>query len=184
MNRKIVFLGRSLAKYVKAGENIGIINFSKDVEIVSFGSKIKKRLGKIEKDGRSGYLLVVTGHQGEPKATLSRMVDKQMPFKFFPEDHVIFSCTVIPSKINIENRERIEMKLKNRHVRIFKDIHASGHASREDLRDLINLVKPKHIIPAHGEEDMKKALADLAIEKGYELGKTVHILHDGQKVRL
>ena len=40
MNRKIVFLGRSLAKYVKAGENIGIINFSKDVEIVSFGSKI------------------------------------------------------------------------------------------------------------------------------------------------
>ena len=76
------------------------------------------------------------------------------------------------------------MKLKNHHVRIFKDIHASGHASREDLRDLINLVKPKHIIPAHGEEDMKKALADLAIEKGYELGKTVHILHDGQKVRL
>ena len=183
MNRKIVFLGRSLAKYVKAGENVGLINFSKDVEIVSFGSKIKKKLRHIEKSGRSSYLLVVTGHQGEPKATLSKMVDNQMPFKFFPEDHVIFSCTVIPSKINIENRERIEMKLKSHHVRIFKDIHASGHASREDLRDLINLVRPKHIIPAHGEEDMKKALAELAIEKGYASNK-VHLIKDGGKVVL
>jgi len=183
MNRKIVFLGRSLAKYVKAGENIGIIDFSRDVEIVSFGSKIGKKLRKIEKDGRSSYLLVVTGHQGEPKATLSKMVDKKLPFKFFPEDHVIFSCTVIPSEINKSNREMIERKLKESHVRIFKDIHASGHASREDLRDLINLVKPEHIIPAHGEEDMKRALADLAIEKGYS-ADNVHLINDGEKLVL
>ena len=101
-----------------------------------------------------------------------------------PEDHVIFSCKTIPTPTNIENRKKLEMALHDRHVRIFKDVHQSGHAAREDLRELVRMVKPKHIIPAHGEEDMKKALADLAIEKGYELGKTVHILHDGQKVRL
>jgi len=182
MNRKIVLLGRSLAKYVQAGENIGIINFSQDVEIVKFGSKIKKRLKKISKERRDKYLLVVTGHQGEPKATLSKMARKEIPFKFFPEDHIIFSCTVIPSEINIENRIKLEDQLKSYGVRIFKDIHTSGHASREDLRDLINLVKPKHVIPAHGEPDMKQALVDLCLEKGYKKDKTVHILKDGSKL--
>ena len=184
MNRRIILLGRSLAKYVKAGENIGIINFSKDVEIVKFGNKIKKRLKKISKERRDKYLLVVTGHQGEPKATLSKMARKEIPFKFFPEDHIIFSCTVIPSEINIENRLKLEDQLKSYGVRIFKDIHASRHASREDLRDLINLIKPKHIIPAHGEPDMKQALVDLCIEKGYKKDKTVHILKDGSKLTL
>ena len=73
----------------------------------------------------------------------------------------------------------LEKKLREYGVRIFRDIHASGHASREDLRDLINLINPEHIIPAHGEEEMKQALVDLAIEKGYKKGKTVHLVHDG-----
>jgi len=182
MNRKIVFLGRSLAKYTQAGEKIDIINFSKEVEIVKFGKQIKKRLKKIEKDGAEKYLLVVTGHQGEPKSTLSKMVNGEIPFKFNSEDHVIFSCTVIPSDINIHNRAELEKRMRAHGVRIFRDIHASGHASREDLRDLINLVKPSNIIPAHGDDEMKEALVDLAIEKGYKKGKTVHMIHDGDKV--
>jgi ribonuclease J len=182
MNRKIIFLGRSLAKYTKAGEKIGIINFSKDAEIVKFGKQIKKRIKKIGKSSRGKYLFVVTGHQGEPKSTLSKMVRGEIPFKFYSEDHVIFSCTVIPSEINIQNRAELEKRLREYGVRIFRDIHASGHASREDLRDLINLVKPKHIIPAHGEEDMKQALADLAIEKGYKKGRTIHLVNDGNKL--
>ncbi|MEA2037479.1 MAG: RNase J family beta-CASP ribonuclease [Nanoarchaeota archaeon] len=182
MNRKIVFFGRSLAKYTKAGENIGLVNFSKEVEIVNFGKQIKKRLKKIEKDGIEKYLLVVTGHQGEPKSTLSKMVDGIIPFKFHSEDHVIFSCTIIPSEINIQNRAELERRMREHGVRIFRDIHASGHASREDLRDLLNLVVPKNIIPAHGEEDMKEALVDLAVEKGYKKGKTVHLVNDGDKI--
>ena len=126
--------------------------------------------------------MVVTGHQGEPKSTLSKMVNGTLPFKFSSEDHVIFSCTVIPSEINIENRAELEKRLRGYGVRIFRDIHSSGHASREDLRDLINLVNPEHIIPAHGEEEMKQALADLAIEKGYKKGKTIHLVHDGDKI--
>jgi len=182
MNRKIVFLGRSLAKYTQSGENIGLINFSKDVEIVKFGKQIKKKLKQIEKSGKEKYLMVVTGHQGEPKSTLSKMVNGILPFRFNSEDHVIFSCTVIPSEVNIQNRTELEKRLRGYGVRIFRDIHSSGHASREDLRDLINLVKPKHIIPAHGEKEMKEALVDLAIEKGYKKGKTVHIVHDGDKL--
>tara|TARA_B100001971_G_C18245310_1_gene573824 strand:- start:1010 stop:2341 length:1332 start_codon:yes stop_codon:yes gene_type:complete len=181
MNRKIVFLGRSLAKYVGAAEKIGLVNFSKDVEIVKFGSKIKKRIRKLEKE-RSKYIIVVTGHQGEPKATLSKMARKEIPFTFRPEDHIIFSCTIIPSSVNIENREKLEDQLKTYGVRIFRNIHVSGHASKEDLRDLLNLIKPKHIIPAHGDSSMKKALADLAVEKGYTVGKTVHLIKDGSKL--
>ncbi len=182
MNRKIVFLGRSLAKYTQAGEKVDIVNFSKEVDIVKFGKHIKKKIKQIEKEGKEKYLLVVTGHQGEPKSTLSKIVNGEVPFKFSSEDHVIFSCTVIPSEINIKNRAELEKRLREHGVRIFRDIHASGHASREDLRDLLNLVNPKHIIPAHGEKDMKEALIDLAIEKGYKKGKTVHLINDGDKV--
>lgn len=182
LNRKIVFLGRSLAKYVKAGEDIGIIDFSKDVEIVKYSSKIKRRLKELDKKRRK-YLLVVTGHQGEKKATLSKIARKVFPFKLKPEDHIIFSCTVIPSEINIKHREILEEQLKQHHVRIFKDIHVSGHAAREDLRDLINLVKPKHIIPAHGDLNMRNALADLAYEMGYNK-EFIHIVNDGKKIHI
>lgn len=182
LNRKIVFFGRSLAKYTKAGEDIGIIDFSKDVEIVAYGSKIKKKLKKIEKK-RDKYIFVVTGHQGEPKATLSKMVDGKINFHFNPEDHVIFSCKTIPSPTNIKNREHIEKVLKGYGVRIFKDIHVSGHAAREDLRDLINLVKPKHIIPAHGEPSMIAALKELALEMGYK-SDHIHLMSNGDKIRI
>jgi ribonuclease J len=182
MNRKIIFLGRSLAKYTQAGENIGLVNFSKDVEIVKFGKQIEKRLKKLEREGKEKYLLVVTGHQGEPRSALSRMVNGEIPFRFGSEDHIIFSCTIIPSEVNIKNRAELEKRLRQHGVRIFRDIHASGHASREDLRDLLNLVNPKNIIPAHGDDDMKQALVDLAIEKGYKKGKSVYMIHDGDKV--
>lgn len=184
MNRKIVFLGRSLAKYTQAGENIGLVNFSKQVEIVKFGKQIRRKLKQIEADGREKYLMVVTGHQGEPKATLSKIVDKELPFKLYSEDHIIFSCAVIPSPTNIENRRVLENKLKAHGVRIFTDIHVSGHAAREDLRDLLTLVEPKNIIPAHGNESMKRAFVDLAKEKGYKAGKNIHILKDGGKLKL
>ena len=182
LNRKIVFLGRSLDKYVRAGEEVGIINFSKDVEIVPFGKQIKKKLRQIEKQ-REKYLLVVTGHQGEPKATLSKIAQGIFRFKFQPDDHIVFSCKVIPSPTNIRNREILENELKQFKVRIFKDIHVSGHAAREDLRDLINLVKPKHIIPAHGTLKMTSALTNLAEQMGYQTNKEVHLMQNGQRIK-
>jgi len=69
-------------------------------------------------------------------------------------------------------------------VRIFKDIHQSGHAAREDLRDFIHLIKPKNIIPAHGTKEMKESLAELAVEMGYRVGESVFLVKNGNKVEL
>lgn len=182
MKRKIVFLGRSLSKYVRAGESIGLVNFSKDVEIVKYSSEIKKKLKAIEKDGVDKYLLVITGHQGEPKATLSKMVDGELPFKFSSGDHIIFSCNVIPTPTNVELRRVLEEKLKRFGVRLFKGVHVSGHAAKEDVRDLIDFVRPKHIIPAHGEAEMSDALLELASEMGYKKGENVHLISNGKTV--
>ena len=183
MNRKIVFMGRSMAKYVRAAEATGIANFTNKVEILKYSGQIKRKLNKIAKE-RGRYLMVVTGHQGEPKSTLAKMMNGELKFNFFPEDHIIFSCRTIPTPTNIENRQKLEANLRTFNVRIFKDIHQSGHAAREDLRDLINLVKPKHIIPAHGELRMTSALADLAVEMGYKQGQNVHVMGNGERIKL
>ncbi|MBN1503158.1 RNase J family beta-CASP ribonuclease [Candidatus Woesearchaeota archaeon] len=184
MNRKIVFLGRSLAKYTYAAEAIGLVKFSNKIDICGYSSQIKKKLREIEKQGRDKYLIVATGHQGEPNAVLSRIANNKLKFRLFPEDHVIFSCCVIPNPINIANRDILENNLKSMKVRIFKDIHQSGHASREDHRDFINMVKPEQIIPAHGDISKTSNLISLGRDMGYELGKTIHLMQDGQRLKI
>jgi len=183
LNRKIIFLGRSLSKYVKAAENVGIINFSKDVEMIKYSRQIERKLKKINKD-RKKYLLVTTGHQGEPKSVLHKIAKREFKFDLYPEDSVVFSCRTIPTPTNIANREALENELKQTGVRIFKDIHQSGHAAREDLRDFINMVKPKNIIPAHGTKEMKDALADLGVEMGYKIGENIFLVKNGEKISL
>jgi len=183
LNRKIIFLGRSLAKYTYAGEDIGIVKFSDKVEIVKYGKAVKKKLKSIKDDKRNKYLLVVTGHQGEPKAVLNKIASNQLDFELKTEDHVIFSCKTIPSPTNIENRAFLEKRLREKGVRIFKDIHVSGHAGREDLRDLLNILKPRNIFPAHGEKQMMQGMEDLALEMGYDK-KSIHLMKNSSKIKL
>ncbi|MFA6461429.1 MAG: RNase J family beta-CASP ribonuclease [Candidatus Woesearchaeota archaeon] len=182
LNRKIVFLGRSLSRYVIAGQNLNIIDFTQDAKLIRNRDKLEQMMRKIGKEGKDKYLLVVTGHQGEPKAILSRLAREELPFKFENGDVVIFSCSVIPVELNKNNRDILERELKSRGVRIFRDIHVSGHACREDHRDLIDLIKPKHIIPSHAGHDRAIQLAELATEMGYELNKNVHLMEDGKRV--
>ncbi|MFH1505890.1 MAG: MBL fold metallo-hydrolase RNA specificity domain-containing protein [archaeon] len=177
LNRKIVFCGRSLNKYVTAAENIGLVKFTDKIQMVKYGSKVQTFFKGIKHPEK--YLFVVTGHQGEPKATLAKMVYRKY-FKFMPDDQIIFSCTVIPTPITKQNRAELESALRSLKVRMFKDIHVSGHACREDLRDFINMVKPQHIFPAHGDKHMVEALRDLALEMGYKVDQ-IHILHNRQK---
>ena len=184
MNRKIVLMGRSLRKYVQAGEEIKIVNFSKDIEIAGYGKQIKKTLKQIQAKGAHKYLLVVTGHQGEPKSTLSKMVRGAFDFKFKPEDHVIFSCTIIPNQINKENRAELEKKLKHLGVRIFSGIHVSGHAAREDLRDFVNMTHPKNIIPAHAEKPGVEGMIELCQEMGYKKDKNIFYVKNGQRIKI
>ncbi|MEM4336378.1 MAG: MBL fold metallo-hydrolase, partial [Candidatus Woesearchaeota archaeon] len=65
LKRKVLILGRSLDKYITAGERVRIVNFSKSCEMARYTSQVKKKLREVEKN-RSKYLLIVTGHQGEP----------------------------------------------------------------------------------------------------------------------
>ncbi len=184
LNRKIVFFGRSLAKYTEAAENIKLVHFSKDVEILPYARQIIKKLGEIEKEGRTKYLIVCTGNQGESESVLSKMADERIVFDFLPQDHVVFSCRTIPDPLNIRNRKILEENLKKKKVRIFTNIHVSGHAGREDLRDFIQMVNPQHIFPAHSMEEKQKFLAELAEEIGYERGKDVHISKDGDIIEI
>lgn len=180
MGRKVVILGRSMNKYIGAAENLKLVDFSKRTEIVGYGAKIKRKLD-ILKSKRDKYLIIATGNQAEPGSVLDRMVNGMFNFK--QEDSVIFSCSVIPDQVNIKNRERMEEKLKKRKVRIFTNIHVSGHCGREDLRDLLNMIKPTHVVPAHGGWDKTKPMAELAKELGYKEDK-IHLMHNGHRVEL
>ncbi|MBW3023238.1 RNase J family beta-CASP ribonuclease [Candidatus Woesearchaeota archaeon] len=182
LKRKIVFIGRSLDKYIRAGENVKIVNFSKSGEIVRFTSQAKRKLKQVEKD-RHKYLLIVTGHQGEPGSALDKMTSEFFDFKFQREDLVIFSCKVIPTETNRHNREMLEKVLKSKGVRIFTDIHVSGHGAREDERDMIKMLKPKYIIPAHAPESMIQGAVELAKEMGYDR-KHIITSHDGNRFKL
>ena len=162
MNRKVVFLGRSMDKYTRAAERLNLVNF-KGVDIVGYGNKIKKKLRDINKN-KEKYLVACTGNQGEPKSVLSKIANDELKFKFEEGDSVIFSCNTIPTETNIRNREIIEKKLKDKKVRLFKDVHTSGHCRREDLRKFLMLVKAQNIIPSHGTQDKLKSVKDLAEE--------------------
>lgn len=183
LNRKVLFLGRSLFKYVSAADKCDLVPFMKDIELVTYTNQVRKKLKQIEKE-KSKWLIVCTGHQGEPGSILDRLVRGELPFQFSPKDHVIFSSSVIPSPVNMANRERLEKRLKEKGVRIFTDVHTSGHCGREDLRDMIDMLKPRHIIPAHGDLSKLAPMAELASELGYKLGKDVHLMQNGQSLEI
>ncbi len=180
LNRKIVFLGRSLNKYVGAAARVNLCPFRNDIELVSYRKHLEKKIEKINKK-RHEYMVVCTGHQGEPGSMLDRLTRNKLPFQFRNQDHVVFSSSIIPTKINIENREKLDSKLKKRGVRIFNNIHVSGHAGREDLRDFVNMVSPEHIIPAHGGPDKTMPMIKLAEEIGYK-PKYLHLVRNHKYV--
>jgi len=177
LNREVIFIGRSLNKYITAAKNIGQAGFMKKVRMYSYRRQVEKALGRVNRN-RSRYLVVCTGHQGEPGSILDRLARDELPLKLKKDDHIIFSSQTIPSPINEETKAQLEKKLKKHHVRIFDNAHVSGHGAREDLRDFISLVKPKHIIPAHGDLKKTSAGVSLAEEMGYKSGKNVHLMGD------
>ena len=183
MKRKIIFLGRSLSKYITAAENIHLVDFSKKGEVIKYSSMVKKKLSEVEKKGRQKYLLVVTGHQGEPGSVLQKIASGKLGFRMGYEDLVIFSCTVIPTDINKKNREDLEQALRSKGVRIFRDLHVSGHGAREDERDLINMLKPKHIVLCHGNRQLVSGASELAQEMGYK-PENIIFSHNGKRFKL
>ncbi|MBU1111639.1 MAG: MBL fold metallo-hydrolase RNA specificity domain-containing protein [archaeon] len=184
MNRRIVLFGRSLNKYIRAAETVQIVNFTKDVNIYSRRKDLEKVMRRINKEGIDKYLIICTGHQGEEKAVLARIIRGELPLKIRPGDLAIFSCSVIPVETNKENRRKLEQLMKDKGLRLFVDIHSSGHGHREDYREMIEMLKPKQIIPSHAGEDLSKHLVELAVSMGYVENKTIHLMADGKRLTL
>lgn len=184
LGRKLIFMGRSMAKYTKAAKNAGIIDFKeKGVMICETPAEVNKWMDIINKNKRD-YIVVCTGHQGEPNAIMSRIAEGRTPFELKEDDKIVFSSEVIPTQINIEQSQILHAKLSAFRCKIFKDIHVSGHASREDHRDLLSMIKPKHIVPVHGHIRLKEGMIELAEELGYEEGKTLHVIPDQQIIEI
>lgn len=179
LGRQLVFLGRSISKYAKAAKNAGIIDFKeKGVEIAETPQEVNRWLEKINKN-KKDYIIVCTGHQGEDNAVMSRIAEGRTPYELKEDDKIVFSSEVIPTQVNIEARQILDAKLETFRCKIFKDIHVSGHASREDHRDLLGMIKPEHIVPVHGEVRLKEGMIELAEELGYEQDKNLWVLPDG-----
>ncbi|MBI5804312.1 RNase J family beta-CASP ribonuclease [Candidatus Pacearchaeota archaeon] len=183
LGREVVFLGRSLGKYMQAAKNVGQAQFARDIRIFTYRRQVEKIL-KIVNKNKKRYLVVCTGHQGEPGSILDRIARGQVPLQLSKEDHIIFSSKTIPTPINEASRGELEKKLKRYQVRIFDNVHTSGHGGREDLRDLLKIIKPQHVIPSHGDLEKTTAGAKLAEELGYKLHRTVHLMRNGTFIKL
>ncbi|MBM3234442.1 RNase J family beta-CASP ribonuclease [Candidatus Pacearchaeota archaeon] len=177
LGRKIIFVGRSLNKYVSSAHDVKLCPFIKNIELITYRKHVDSVFKRVNKN-KSSYLIVCTGHQGEPGSILERISRNQTSLQLSPKDHVIFSSKTIPTEVNIANKGQMEKRLKNKGVRIFNEVHVSGHAGREDLRDFIEMMHPQHIIPAHGDLPKLSALTELASELGYKIGKSCHISQD------
>ena len=180
--RRIIFIGRSLNKYVTAAISVGQCPFKKDIMLIKYRKQVDAFLKKVEKD-RGKYLVVCTGHQAEPGSILDRIAKDETPLKLREGDNIIFCSSVIPDPVNINARDRMDKRLRKKGVRIQTDVHVSGHGAREDMRDLIEMLKPKHIIPAHGSLQQETPLIELAGEIGYKFGETSHLSPNGKVLR-
>jgi len=183
LNREVVLVGRSMDKYGGAAKKASVASFLNNIRILKYRKQVEKQLAKIDKK-RKDYLIVCTGHQGEPGSILERLSRRELPFRIGREDNVIFSSSVIPTEVNIEQFSKMESRLKKSHPRIFRDAHVSGHGGREDLRDLLKIVRPRHVLPSHGGHDKTEPMVSLAKELGYKLNKTCHLVDDSQVLKI
>ncbi|MBU1129578.1 MAG: ribonuclease J [Nanoarchaeota archaeon] len=182
-NRQIVFIGRSLNKYVNCALQINKCPFSKNITLIKYRNQINSFLRNLEKE-RGKYLVVCTGHQAEKGSILDRIVKGETPFNFHPEDNLIFSSSIIPASENVLAREKMDKKLRKIGVKIQTDVHVHGHGSREDLREIISLLKPKHIIPSHGTLQQETPMIELAKELGYVFHETSHLCLNGKVLKI
>ncbi len=180
--RKIAFIGRSLKEYNTSAEKKGFIDLS-DVKVVSYRDETEELLQRISQE-RDEWLVVCTGNQGEPRAALSRIARGEYPVEIYDGDYVIFSSSVIPTPLNQANRYTLEKRLKEEGARVIKNVHVSGHAKREDNRDMLHMLEPDNVIPAHGTTDMLASYAMLAQEEGYRLNEDLFLCENGNTLEL
>jgi ribonuclease J len=143
--RKMAIAGHSMSEYIKVATRLGYLKLPKDL-LVSV-----EQANKMPPDE---VVIMATGSQGEPSAVLGRLAwGKHRQLEIMPGDTVIMSAHPIPG--NEELVHRTINKLIQRGANVIYDplylVHVSGHARREELKLLLNLIRPKFFIPVHGE---------------------------------
>jgi ribonuclease J len=184
IGRKPVLLGRSMEKYSTAAEQLKLVAFPQSLSVFGNRRTVDRTLRHIMKTGKDKFVPIVTGHQGESGAILTRIAQGDTPYKVEKGDKILFSAKVIPNPMNVGQRHLVETLLKMKGARIFDDIHVSGHAYREDHYELVHLLNPQHIIPSHGNIDMTGEYVRFAEECGYTLNNDIHLLRNGQRILL
>jgi len=134
----------------------------------------------------SKITILCTGAQGEAEAVLMRIANKEHPFiRLKKGDTVIFSSSVIPGNertVQIMKDEILRQKTKVFHYKMM-DIHAGGHAQKEELKEMIKIIKPKFFLPIHGQYSMLVAHSELAKEMGLP-EKNIVIAENGDIINL
>jgi len=177
-DRKVAFVGRSMVRNMKLAEDLGYLDVPEGLivdakNIDDYGDKI---------------VLICTGSQGEPLAALSRMANGDHQIKVGKGDTVILASSLIPGNENPVYRVINELTRFGAEV-IHKGnamVHVSGHAAAGELLYCYNIVKPKNVMPIHGEWRHLRANAELAIKTGIARTNTLVVdngiavdVHDG-----
>jgi len=183
IGRKPILLGRSMEKYTGTASHLDV-DLPQDIEMYGHRRAIDQSLNRIMEDGKENFLPIVTGHQGEPRALLTRMGRGETNYDFDTGDKVIFSAGIIPEPTNEGNRYQSERLLKMQGARIYDDIHVSGHLSQEGHYQMLDALQPKELIPAHQNLKGLSGYIDTASAFGYEMGRDLHVSRNGNIIQL
>ncbi len=161
--RRVCLLGKSLIDNVRAADELGYIT-------IPAGLLVEPReAGRVPRDE---LVLLTTGTQGEPTSALSRLaLDDHRDVKLAPGDTVVLSSRLIPGNEKAISRMVNHLYRRGANVVTAEDapVHVSGHASAEELKIMINLVRPERFVPVHGEIRQLKRHARLAEDTGIAL---------------
>ncbi|MCM3631978.1 MULTISPECIES: ribonuclease J [Paenibacillus] len=175
--RKIAVVGRSMVNVVTIANELGYLNIPEGMLIEP------EEVNRLAADR---VVILCTGSQGEPMSALTRMArSTHRKVDILPGDTVIIAATPIPGNERYVGRTVDELYRLGANV-IYgsgsvSGVHVSGHGSQEELKLMLNLVKPKYFIPIHGEYRMLRIHADLAEEVGIE-PENVFVLDNGDTV--
>ncbi|MDH7497199.1 MAG: ribonuclease J [Syntrophomonadaceae bacterium] len=173
--RKVAIVGRSMVNNVGIARELGYMNIPENclIEMESIGRYPDNQL-----------VIVTTGSQGEPMSALTRMASGDHRWvQIQPGDTVIVSATPIPGNEKLVART-IDMLFRQGAEVIYDratGVHVSGHASQEELKIMINLVRPRYFVPVHGEYRHLRKHARLAADLGIP-EKNIFVVENGQIV--
>lgn len=176
-NRKVALLGRSMVSNVELSRKLGYIQVSDDLLVPA---------SEAERVPANRLLVLTTGSQGEPFSGLVLMSKgEHRHILLGQKDLVAIFATPIPGNEKLVSRTIDRLFALGCEVIYDREqhVHASGHASQEELKMMLSIVRPQHFVPFHGERRHQHRHAQLAVEMGVP-EQNVHILQNGDILRI